>query len=120
MDATILVLQATGGFLLGGILGYTLRKAAQLLLVAAGLALLPVFALWSLGVLSVNWTAVEELLGRLASWLGVNLSNTASILASTGVLGISGLLGFFFGISGGIHSCEQPPHRKHEYVKKKA
>jgi len=121
MDPTILALQATGGFVVGSLIGYAIRKAAKLALVAIGFTLLPVFGLWSLGVLNVNWAKVNELAGTAITWLGVNLSNMSLALASTGALGISGILGFFFGATGGLTHTIFPetgssPRR---YVKRK-
>jgi len=121
MDPTILALQATGGFVVGSLIGYAIRRAAKLALVAIGFMLLPVFGLWSLGVLNVNWTKVNELVGNLITWLGVNMSNMTLMLASTGVLGVSGMLGFVFGITGGLRQTIFPvtdsPHNR--YVKRK-
>jgi len=121
MDPTILALQATGGFIVGSLIGYAIRKAAKLALVAIGFTLLPVFGLWSLGVLNVNWAKVNELAGTAITWLGVNLSNMSLALASTGTLGVSGMLGFVFGITGGLKQTIFPvtdsPH--HRYVKRK-
>jgi len=104
-DAAALALQAVGGFVLGGIIGYAIRKAAKWVLIAIGFFLLPVFGLWYLGLLSVNWDKLNEVVGRIVEWLGVNLSNMTSAIASAGVFGISGIVGFLFGLSGLKHSA---------------
>jgi len=121
MDPSTLALQAVGGFVVGGLIGYAIRKAAKWVLVAIGFMLLPVFGLWYLGVLNVNWEGVNELVGRFVEWLGLNLSNMSLAIASAGAFGISGLLGFFFGISGGFrHSIFPEPVRHFRFVKRKS
>ena len=121
MDPSTLALQAVGGFTVGALIGYALRKATKWLLLAIGFMLLPVFGLWYLGVLSVDWSAVNELVGRFVEWLGINLSNMSLALASAGAFGISGLLGFFFGISGGFKQTVVPSPTKHfRFVKRKS
>jgi len=123
MDPSTLALQAVGGFTVGALIGYAIRKAAKWVLVAIGFMLLPVFGLWYLGVLNVNWEGVNELVGRFVEWLGLNLSNMSLAIANAGAFGISGLLGFFFGISNGLkHSIlpVEPPTTRSKFVKHKA
>ncbi|RLF08532.1 MAG: hypothetical protein DRJ60_00275 [Thermoprotei archaeon] len=121
MDASTLALQAVGGFVAGGLIGYAIRKAAKWILVATGFMLLPVFGLWHLGLVSVNWEGVNELVGKFVGWLGMNLSDMSLVLASAGAFGVSGLLGFFFGISGGFrHSIFPVPTRHFRFVKRKS
>jgi len=120
MDPSIIALQAVGGFTVGALLGYALRKATKLILLAIGFMLLPIFGLWQLGVLDVNWEGVNEVVARFVQWLGMNLSDASLTLASTGVLGMSGLFGFFFGLTGGFrHTIFPVPKRNYRYVKRK-
>jgi len=121
MDPSTLALQAVGGFTVGALIGYALRKATKWLLLAIGFMLLPVFGLWYAGVLDVNWEGVNALMGRLTEWLGVNISNMSLAITSAGAFGISGLLGFFFGISGGFrHTIFPEPMRQFRFVKRKS
>lgn len=120
MDPSALALQAVGGFTVGALIGYALRKATRFLLLAVGFMLLPIFGLWYAGVLNVNWEGVNALVGRLMEWIGVNLSSISLAVAGAGAFGISGLLGFFFGISGGFrHSIFPEPARQFRFVKRK-
>jgi len=120
MDPSTLALQAVGGFTAGALIGYALRKATKWLLLAIGFMLLPVFGLWYLGLLDVNWEGVNAIIGRLMEWIGVNLSNMSLALTSAGALGVSGLLGFFFGATGGFrHSVFPVEPTTKKYVKRK-
>ena len=101
-DPGILAIQAVGGFTAGALIGYALRKLTKWVLVALGFLLLPVFALWQAGVLDVNWDRVNMALGEFMQWLGVNIANATEAIASAGALGVSGLFGFVFGLSGGF------------------
>jgi uncharacterized membrane protein (Fun14 family) len=102
MDATILALQAVGGFTVGSLLGYALRKVSKWLFLAMGIFLIPVYGLWYLGILNVNWDALNELVGKFLQWLGVNIYEMTSTIASAGILGVSGIVGLIFGLSGGL------------------
>jgi len=120
MEVSTLALQAAGGFLVGGLIGYAIRKAAKWFLTAVGFMLLPVFGLWYLGVLDVNWEGLYSLVGRVVEWLGMNLSDISLTLASAGAFGISGVLGFLFGVSGGLrHSILPVEASTRRFVKKK-
>lgn len=120
MDPSTLALQAVGGFTVGALIGYALRKAAKWALVAIGFMLLPIFGLWYADVLDVDWEGVNGLVGRFVEWLGMNLSDMSLAIASAGALGVSGLLGFFFGVTGGFRHIVFPvePATK-KYVKRK-
>jgi len=118
MDPSTLALQAVGGFVIGGLVGYAIRKVAKWLLVAVGFMLLPVFGLWYLGVLHVNWEGLNDLAGKIIGWLGMNLSDMSSAMLSTGAFGISGMIGFLFGFSGGFKHSIFPEAPK-RFVKRK-
>jgi len=105
LDVSTLALQAVGGFVVGGLIGYALRKAAKWLLIAVGFMLLPVFGLWYLGLLNVNWEGVNELVGRLIEWLGINLSNTVTAVTTAGAFGVSTVVGFLVGLTGLRHTA---------------
>lgn len=102
IDPATLALQTVGGFMVGGLIGYALRKAAKWFLLLLGFMLLPIFGLWYLGLLYVNWAGVNALVAKIISWLGVNLSNMGLAIASMGMLGLGTLFGFFFGLTGGF------------------
>lgn len=108
MDPSTLALQAVGGFVAGSLIGYALRKIARWMLIAIGFLLLPIFGLWYVGVLNVNWEAVNEVVGKIVHWLGINISNMTQALASAGALGISGAVGFVFGVSDGFRQTIAP------------
>lgn len=118
VEPTTLALQVTGGFITGALIGYALRKAAKLVLIAVAFMLLPVFVLWYLGVLNVNWTAVEQLVGSFAAWLGTNISDMTLTLANTGAFGLSTIIGFVFGVAGFRHTIFPPVQRKYRFVRR--
>jgi len=119
MDPTTLVLQTAGGFVAGGLIGYAIRKITKWVLVGMGLMLLPIAGLWQCGVINVNWEGLNELIGRIVYWLGINLTDMGSTLVSAGAFGISGLLGFLFGISGGFKHSMYPIECKRRFVRRK-
>ena len=119
MDPSALALQAVGGFTVGALIGYALRKVTKWLLLAIGFLLLPIFGLWYMGAISVDWAGINALIGRLMEWIGVNLSNATTALASAGTFGVSTLLGFLFGVTAGFrHTVADIAYRK-RYVRRK-
>ncbi|MHC1627555.1 MAG: FUN14 domain-containing protein [Candidatus Nezhaarchaeales archaeon] len=121
MDPSTLALQAVGGFVVGSLIGYAVRKLAKWTLLAIGFMLLPIFGLWQIGVLDVNWEGLNAAIARFVEWLGVNISDMSLAIASTGVLGASGLFGFVFGLTGGFrHTIFPEPMRQFRFVKRKS
>jgi len=119
LDPSTLALQVVGGFTVGALLGYVMRGAAKWFLIFLGVALLPVFGLWYLGLVNVNWEGVNEVVGRIVNWMGVNVSNMTQALVSTGAFGISGLVGLLFGVSGGFKHTIFPEGRR-KFVRRKS
>jgi len=119
MEPTSLMLQAVGGFVLGGLIGYAIRKVTKWILAAIGFLLLPIFGLWYVDVLNVNWEGVNEIVYKIVEWLGMNLSNASTFLASAGTFGVSTAVGFIFGMSGGFfrHSIHFEERRR--FVRRK-
>ena len=106
MDPTALAVQAVGGFTVGLLVGLAVRKLSYWLLLALGFMLVPVYLLWQLGVLQVDWAAVSELVGRLAQWLSERLADVAEAAPSMGVAGAAAAVGLVFGLTGlGRHSA---------------
>ena len=102
MDPSVLATQAVGGFTVGALVGYAIRKVTKWILIGIGILLLPIVGLWHFGILYVDWNALNQAVGNFINWLGVNLSDASSAFASAGALGVSGLVGVAFGISGGL------------------
>ena len=102
MDASIIVLQVIGGFTLGAVIGYILRTLGKIALIAIGLSLLPVVILWHLGVLYVDWNALNRLVGEFAMWISGQVKSIEEGLASMGVFGLSCAAGFIFGLVAGF------------------
>jgi uncharacterized membrane protein (Fun14 family) len=102
VDASIVVLQVIGGFTLGAIIGYILRTLGKIALVAIGLSLLPVVILWHLGVLYVDWNALNRLVGEFAMWISGQVKSIEEGLAGMGVFGLSCAAGFIFGLVAGF------------------
>jgi len=101
-DPTILAVQAVGGFSVGALIGYAMRKLAKWALIGLGFILLPIFCMWQAGILNVNWQKVNIVVGEFMRWLGVNIANATEAIASAGAFGVGGLFGFVFGFSGGF------------------
>jgi len=119
MDPTLLAVQAVGGFTIGALVGYAVRKATKWLLLLVGFMLMPVVGLWYLGVLDVNWEGLNALLAEFMQWLGVNLSDVTLSIASAGAFGLSSAIGFIFGITGGFAHNVFPVERTTRFVKRK-
>jgi uncharacterized membrane protein (Fun14 family) len=118
LDPQVLALQAVGGFTLGAILGYTARKLAKALILAIGIALLPIALLWYAGVLYVNWAALNELIGRFVAWLLGTVKGFEDAIASASVFGISSVIGFLFGLAApALHTVYKPSEYK--FIKRK-
>jgi len=115
VDVSVLALQAVGGFTVGALIGYVVKKLARWALIAVGFMLLPIFVLWYVGVLYVNWGYVNELVGRFATWLGVTTSDMMSSLASMGLFGFSTVFGFVFGLTSGFKDTVLPVDNSNAY-----
>jgi len=119
LDPQVLALQAVGGFTVGAILGYVSRKLAKLLILAIGIALLPIALLWYAGVLYVNWSALNEIVGRFVTWLLGAAKGFEDALASASVFGVSSAVGFLFGLAApALHSVHKPSNC-YMFVKRK-
>jgi len=105
VEPTTIALQAVGGFLVGSLIGYALRKVTKAILVAIGIMLLPVFGLWYLGVIEVNYEKLTEYIERIVGWFGMNISN---ISVATSVFGVCWTLGLVFGFSAGFRHMISP------------
>jgi len=120
MEPSVLATQAVGGFTVGALVGYAVRKVTKWILIGIGILLLPIVGLWHFGILYVNWDALNQAVGNFINWLGVNISDASSAFASAGVLGVSGLVGFAFGISGGLlRGTIFPPEGEKSFVRRK-
>ena len=116
MDLSTLALQAAGGFVTGALIGYALRKAVKVFLTILGLWLLSIVALGQMGVIAINWEALNELVTKIVSWLGMKTSDVASFISSAGVFGVTLAVGFFAG-AGFLHSAYRLPSFK--FVRRK-
>jgi uncharacterized membrane protein (Fun14 family) len=119
MDPQVLALQAVGGFTLGAILGYTARKLAKALILAIGIALLPIALLWYAGVLYVNWAALNELIGKFVAWLLGTVKGFEDAIASASVFGVSSVIGFLFGLAAPALHTVYKPSEFYRFVKRK-
>ena len=119
MDVSVLAVQAAGGFLTGAIIGYALRKVGKLLLIFIGVLLLPIFGLWSVGVIAVNWDAVNLWIGKLAEYLGIVLTDAVTALSSASAFGVAMVFGFLTGFSSFFRHVFIAPERPKKFVQKK-
>lgn len=119
MDPQILALQAIGGFTIGAVLGYVTRKLAKVLIFAMGLALLPIALLWYAGVLYVNWTALNELIGKIITWFLSATKSFEDALTSASVFGVSTAIGFIFGLASPALFSVYKPAEYSRFVKRK-
>ncbi len=98
MNASIVILQVIGGFTLGAIIGHILRFLGKILIIALGLALLPLVLLWYMGILYVNWGVLSEIVGKVVLGISGSIQNIEESLTSVGVFGLSTMVGFIFGL----------------------
>jgi len=118
VDVSVMVIQVVGGFTLGAIIGYALRVLGKIVLLAIGLALLPLVILWHFGVLYVDWAALNRLVGEFVLWLSGGIKSIEEGLAGAGVFGLSTTVGFVFGLFSGFrHSALY--EREYRFVKRK-
>jgi len=117
VELSTLALQATGGFVTGTLIGYALRKAVKVALTVLGLWLLSIVSLSYVGIVTVNWAALNELVAKAIGWLGMSSENIASFISSAGVFGLTLSIGFFTG-AGFLHTANF--QRKFYFVKRKS
>ena len=99
MDLMGLATLGVGGFALGTVIGLALRALSKVILYTIGLYLVSLAVLASFGLIVVNWAGIESALSKIFSWI-ISLTQT-DFLTSTGLLGISGLLGTLYGLTRG-------------------
>jgi len=84
-----------GGFTLGFLVGKALKLLAKIAMYVAGLYIASLTVLASMGVIVVNWDALESLAVNTVEFL---VSVTQSdVVTSTGTFGVSGFLGAIYG-----------------------
>jgi len=84
-----------GGFTLGFLIGKALRFVAKIGMYVAGLYLASLVVLASMGVIIINWDALESLTVSVVDFL-VSLTKS-DVVSSTGAFGVSGFLGATYG-----------------------
>jgi len=115
-DLATLALQAAGGFVTGALIGYALRKAIKVFVTVLGLWLLSVVYLGYIGVVTINWNKLNELVTNILSWLGIQSGNITSFISSAGIFGLTLAVGFFAG-AGFLHAVTNP--RRFKFVRRK-
>ena len=84
-----------GGFTIGFLVGKALKFVAKIGMYVAGLYLASLVVLASMGIVVVNWDALEGLMVKAVDFL-VNLTNS-DVVSSTGTFGVTGFLGAIYG-----------------------
>ncbi|RLG23146.1 hypothetical protein DRN85_09885 [Methanosarcinales archaeon] len=116
MTLTTLAIQAAGGFVTGALIGYALRRAIKVFLSILGIWLLSIVSLGTIGIITINWAELNELVSNIIAWLGIESGNIASFISTAGVFGLTLTVGFFAG-AGFLHSVENI--KKFKFVKRK-
>lgn len=116
VELATLALQAAGGFVTGALIGYALRRAIKIFLSVLGLWLLSIVSLSYIGVVTINWSGLSELVSKIVGWLGISAENIASFISSAGVFGLTLSVGFFAG-AGFLHTIA--PRKRFHYVRRK-
>ena len=87
-----IAVSASGGFIIGLLIGYALKKALKVMAVIVGLFLLGLILMNYYGLITIDYTKLEELVKQIVSyisqesekftnWATVNISFAGSILA---------------------------------------
>jgi len=84
-----------GGFTIGILIGMALRVVARVAMYAAGLYLASLVILASMGIIVINWDALEALTVRAVDFL-VSLTKS-DVVTSTGAFGVTAFLGAIYG-----------------------
>ena len=84
-----------GGFTVGFLIGMALRFISKIVLYAVGLYLASLIVLASMGVIIINWDAMESLIYGLVSFLA-KLAKS-DVITSTGAFGVTMVLGAIYG-----------------------
>ena len=84
-----------GGFTIGFLIGKALRFVAKIGMYVVGLYLASLVILASMGIIIINWDALEGIVVSAVEFL-VSLTKS-DVITSTGAFGVSGLLGAIYG-----------------------
>lgn len=103
MDPVGIVVLGVGGFCIGVLIGIALKTAAKILMYVAGLYLASLLVLSNLGIITVNWAGLAELLTKITAFMS-GLANT-NVLTSTGAFGVAATMGMIYGaVKTSIHA----------------
>jgi len=94
-----------GGFTIGFLIGKALRFVAKIGMYVVGLYLASLVILASMGIIIINWDALENLTVSVVDFL-VSLTKS-DVVSSTGAFGVSGFLGAIYGaLKGEVHPVQ--------------
>jgi len=94
-----------GGFTIGFLVGKALRLIAKIGMYVAGVYIASLIVLASMGIIIINWNALEGLAVSAVEFL-VSLTKS-DVITSTGAFGVSGFLGAIYGaLKGEVHPVQ--------------
>ena len=94
------LIKGGGGFLMGFCIGFALRKFLRMSMFVGGVVLAGLFAFQYLGVISVDWAAIQGQIDGAGAWLNTQFDSFQTFLA--GALPAGGLA--VFGLVAGFKS----------------
>jgi len=95
MDPAGIVVLGASGFCLGVLIGIAIKAAARILMYVAGLYLASLLILSNLGIITVNWAGLADLLTKVTGFMS-HLAST-DVLTSTGAFGVAATMGIIYG-----------------------
>ncbi len=92
-----LLIKGGGGFLMGFCIGFALRKFLRMSMVVVGIVLVGLFAFQYLGVINVNWAAIQEQIEVAGARLKTQFDSFQTFIAGVLPAGGLGAFGLFTG-----------------------
>ena len=101
-----------GGFTIGFLVGKALKLLAKIVMYVVGLYVASLAVLASMGIIIVNWDAIESLAISTVEFL-VSITES-DVVTSTGTFGVTGFLGAIYGALKG----ETRPTQKYKFFRR--
>ncbi len=91
------LIKGGGGFLMGFCIGFALRKFLRMSMVVVGIVLVGLFAFQYLGVINVNWAAIQEQIDVAGTRLKGQFDSFQTFIAGVLPAGSLAAFGLFTG-----------------------
>lgn len=112
VDPSVVLVQAGSGFVIGVLLGWSIRKLAKALLMVIGLYLASLVFVASLGWIVICWDKVASSIGWIFALLTGRSETVIESLIATSPLGLALASGFIVGVTNFFKGLVEPTTRR--------